>query len=110
MDRLQANQMLGINQQLISNNGWLNLILQEDGNLVLYRTQVGQPLWASNTSGQPVHHLLMQADGNLVAYSLQDVAMWSTDAITRTLPVARYLSRFQVHRTRTSSRLIAEGS
>jgi hypothetical protein len=80
MDRLQANQMLGINQQLISNNGWLNLILQEDGNLVLYRTQVGQPLWASNTSGQPVHHLLMQADGNLVAYSLQDVALWSTGA------------------------------
>ena len=78
MDRLQADQMLGINQQLISNNGWLNLILQGDGNVVLYRTQVGQPLWASNTSGQPVHRLLMQADGNLVAYSLLDVALWST--------------------------------
>jgi hypothetical protein len=41
MDRLQSDQTLGINDELVSTNGWFRLVMQTDGNLVLYRTQVG---------------------------------------------------------------------
>lgn len=43
------------------------LVLQGDGNLVLYSpTRV---LWASGTDGQPVAFVAMQGDGNLVLYN-----------------------------------------
>jgi len=76
-DRLRVYQQLGTNDQLLSNNGYLNLIMQGDGNLVLYRTQFGRALWASNTVGDPVTHTIMQADGNLVAYSANGAACWA---------------------------------
>jgi hypothetical protein len=55
------------------------LVLQEDGNLVLYRSN-GQPVWASNTglqSGQNKYcehgcFFAFQGDGNLVLYSHTD--------------------------------------
>ena len=53
----------------------LNLIMQGDGNLVLY--QGGTPLWASGTSGHPGAYAVMQSDGNLVIY-LGPTALWST--------------------------------
>jgi hypothetical protein len=77
-NRLQTYQQLNTNDQLTSNNGYLNLVMQDDGNLVLYRTMFGEALWASNTPGQPVTHAIMQADGNLVAYSATGTAYWAT--------------------------------
>jgi hypothetical protein len=77
-NRLQPYQQLDINDQLLSDNGFLNLILQADGNLVLYRTEFGHALWASNTEGLPVDHVIMQGDGNLVAYSAHGTAYWAT--------------------------------
>lgn len=77
-NRLQAYQQLSINDELPSNNGFLDLIMQADGNLVLYRTQFGWPLWASNTAGEPVTHVIMQPDGNLVAYSANSATHWAT--------------------------------
>jgi hypothetical protein len=41
----------------------LELVLQSDGNLVLYDS--GTAIWASGTNGQTVTQLAMQADGNL---------------------------------------------
>jgi hypothetical protein len=75
-DRLQTYQQLDNSDELFSNNGLLNLTMQADGNLVLYRTQFGRALWASNTAGEPVTHTIMQADGNLVAYSANGTAYW----------------------------------
>jgi len=75
---LQTYQQLNINDQLVSNNGHLNLLMQRDGNLVLYRTMFGQALWSSNTVGQQVTHTIMQADGNLVAYTASGTADWAT--------------------------------
>ncbi|MFC3690379.1 hypothetical protein [Aquipuribacter hungaricus] len=43
------------------------LVMQADGNLVLYRGQT--PLWSSETSGNPGAFAVMQGDGNLVVYS-----------------------------------------
>ncbi|WP_214317552.1 hypothetical protein [Nonomuraea sediminis] len=77
MDHLLPDQSLKINETLESNNGWLRLILQGDGNLVLYRAQVGQPLWASDTAGQPAAMAIMQGDGNLVLYDPQGVPLWA---------------------------------
>src|SRR6516165_7752589 len=67
---LQPNQSLNVYGELVSNSRLFNLILQQDGNLVLYRTQFCLPLWASNTVGESVDHIIMRGDGNLVAYSL----------------------------------------
>jgi hypothetical protein len=78
VDRLQPNQQLNVGQQLVSNNGLLNLIMQGDGNLVLYRTQFGQALWASNTWGKPVNRAVMQTDGNFVAYEAGGTPRWSS--------------------------------
>jgi hypothetical protein len=78
MDRLQANQNLGFNDELFSNNGWFRLVMQTDGNLVLYRTQVGWPLWASNTAGQPVSQAVMGADGNFVAATPVGTPRWAS--------------------------------
>jgi hypothetical protein len=43
------------------------LLMQSDGNLVLYRGATA--LWSSRTAGNPGAFAVMQADGNLVVYS-----------------------------------------
>jgi hypothetical protein len=65
---LTAYQQLAVNDRLPSDNGFLNLILSADGNLVLYPRAFDHPLWASNTEGLPAGYVIMQPDGNLVAY------------------------------------------
>ena len=52
------------------------LALQTDGNLVAYAS--GWPLWASNTSGRGSYKLVMQDDGNLVIYSSSGAPVWAT--------------------------------
>jgi hypothetical protein len=76
--QLDVNQQLNINDKLIANNERTTLILQTDGNLVLYRNYDNSPLWASNTAGKPVTHAIMQTDGNFVCYDNNGVAYWST--------------------------------
>jgi hypothetical protein len=78
-DRLLPGQQLNVNDKLISNNGRVQLIMQADGNVVLYRTDDGLALWASNTWGQPVTHAIMQQDGNFVAYDNAGHAHWSSN-------------------------------
>lgn len=79
MDRLNAPQQLNINDELLpASHQKAKLIMQGDGNLVLYRTHFGYPLWATNTWGQPVNRTVMQIDGDLVAYDPQNVRHWDT--------------------------------
>ncbi len=63
---LASGQMLYRGEALTSSNGHYKLILQEDGNLVLYRK--GKALWSSGTNGKNARKLVMQSDGNLVLY------------------------------------------
>jgi hypothetical protein len=65
-DHLNAGQVLYSNHYLLSPNGRYALLLQSDGNLVLYN---GSWIWQSNTVGSGANRLVMQADGNLVMYS-----------------------------------------
>jgi hypothetical protein len=84
-DVLQANQQLNVNDQLTPPNGKTHLIMQTDGNLVLYRNDNNQALWASNTGPNPVlppslvpNHAIMQTDGNFVCYNRLGNAFWAT--------------------------------
>ena len=78
-DRLQPMQRLNMGDQLLSQNQWVRLDMQGDGNLVLYRVQSRQPLWASSTDGQPVTHVDMQGDGDLVAYAADGTPFWASN-------------------------------
>jgi microsomal dipeptidase-like Zn-dependent dipeptidase len=77
-DRLSANQQLNVSDKLVSPNGNTNLIMQSDGNLVLYPAS-GPALWASGTSGTVADHAIMQWDGNFVVYDATGHAYWSTN-------------------------------
>lgn len=75
--RGDAQEALTVGQHRDSCDGRFTLILQDDGNLVLYKTGVG-PLWATNTVGRGSSLAVMQADGNFVLYSSSGDALWST--------------------------------
>ena len=77
-DRLDPGQALQVNESLVSPNGQFSLVLQPDGNLVLYE-QAGQPVWASGTDGREVSTATMQEDGNLVLYSPTGEPVWASD-------------------------------
>jgi hypothetical protein len=77
-DRLSAEQSLGVNESLRSPSAQFSLVLQEDGNLVLY-DQANQPVWATETDGQGVSRATMQQDGNLVLYSPEGAPVWASD-------------------------------
>lgn len=77
-DRLNADQQLNINEQLMSTNSKVRLVMQGDGNLVLYRQDNGKALWASNTGGKPVNRAVMQGDGNFVCYDPANKAYWAS--------------------------------
>ncbi len=73
---LTANQQLAANQSVASCNGDYTLIMQGDGNLVLY--QGGTALWASNTAGSAADEAIMQGDGNLVLYTSAGSPLWAS--------------------------------
>ncbi|OQV20712.1 hypothetical protein BV898_05295 [Hypsibius exemplaris] len=78
-EQLQINQKLTPGQSTHSREGRAELILQEDGNLVLYRTADQSALWATNTDGQAAREVVMQADGNLVLYDVNGSPLWASD-------------------------------
>jgi hypothetical protein len=75
-DRLLPDQALIAGTELISPNGRHRLVMQGDGNLVLYR-QSGVPKWATGTDGRQIGAANMQGDGNLVLYDPTG-AVWAT--------------------------------
>lgn len=73
---LAPNEILQPDGRLISTNGRYVLLMQLDGNLVLYRAG-GDAIWASGTDGHPMATLGMQSDGNAVIYH-DGVAVWAS--------------------------------
>ncbi|HVX20268.1 MAG TPA: PPE domain-containing protein [Acidimicrobiales bacterium] len=65
---LGEGETLEAGQFVVSADGLFTLVMQADGNLVVYG--VGRPgaLWSSRTAGDPGAFATMQADGNLVVY------------------------------------------
>jgi hypothetical protein len=63
-------------QALFSCDGVYDLVMQGDGNLVLYKG--ASALWSSNTAGTAGSIAVLQDDGNFVVYTSASVALWSS--------------------------------
>ncbi|MGW1049393.1 hypothetical protein [Streptomyces sp. NPDC002521] len=57
---------------------YTRLVVQPDGNVVLYRKRDGKAIWSTGTSGHSGAYAYMQSDGNLVVYPSSGSALWST--------------------------------
>ncbi|MBB5958130.1 subtilisin family serine protease [Saccharothrix tamanrassetensis] len=77
-DRLVRGEQLTAGQSRTSLDGQYRLVLQVDGNLVLY-TADRRALWHTNTWGSDVTRAVLQPDGNFVLYSAAGVARWHTN-------------------------------
>lgn len=82
-DTLEDGQLLNPGQSVTSQDARYRFVMQTDGNLVLYGPNPGA-LWASNTMGKDVEHLMLQQDGNLVMYDKKRRAVWDSHTKSRT--------------------------
>jgi serralysin len=80
---LGAGGHLGIDGSLLGPGGFVRLVMQPDGNLVIYARRSGGeiPRWASGTAGMSVTTCVMQTDGNLVLYNGSH-PVWSSGTIS----------------------------
>lgn len=75
---LYTNEMLNADSVLMSENREYRLIMQRDGNLVIYDSG-NRAVWASNTNGRGDGcRLVMQGDGNLVIYNPKNQPVWAS--------------------------------
>lgn len=79
-DTLPAESTLGCDQKLASTNGLYELVMQGDGNLVIYDF-FRKPLWSSKTNGKGGKKLAMQSDGNLVIYTQENKPVWASNTV-----------------------------
>lgn len=84
MNRLSNGEELRENRFLVSENKAYWLVMQPDGNLVLYVSCHFHPknaIWASGTDGKGKgpHNVFMQPDNNLVVYDGQNKATWASN-------------------------------
>ena len=75
---LAPGSFLAVNQTLFSPSKKWELILQSDGNLVLYRTANMHPVWSTKTNGKDVMRAIMQTDGNFVLYTFNGTPVWAS--------------------------------
>jgi len=79
---LELGCSLAPGQELMSPNGFYKLVMQPDGNLVLYDGH-SSSMWASNTGGQQNCHFRVQTNGDLVVYANHSYPVWSSGTCTR---------------------------
>jgi hypothetical protein len=60
-------------------NACYRLVMQKDGNLVMYNVRKNSVIWATNTEGRGGTSLRMQPDGNLVMYADDSRVIWATN-------------------------------
>jgi hypothetical protein len=68
---------------LTSPDGRCSAVMQQDGNLVIYDSTIGKPIWASNTNGKGSggpYKIIMQRDANLVIYDRTGKAIWASNS------------------------------
>jgi hypothetical protein len=72
-----SDQILPAGGSIISSNVLYTLVMQTDGNLVLYAGGM-RPIWFSGTGGSGATRAVMQADGNFVLYKTNGAPVWWT--------------------------------
>ena len=83
-DSMTGGESLARGESLYSPNGNYKLILQDDGNLVLYKVMYRKKrirpnaLWNSGTVGRAVKQAVMQKDGNFVLYDYEGRPLWNS--------------------------------
>ena len=77
-DRIRSYREIPEGSFLQSRDGRFKMLVQGDGNLVIY--QYHEPIWASNTNGRgtPGFKLVVQSDGNLVMYG-RNSPIWASN-------------------------------
>jgi len=86
--------MLEVGAGIYSPDGNVLLVMQGDGNLVIYGN-FGPgwiPLWGTDTAGTSARFAAFQSDGNLVLYSPSGTPVWGSDTwqFFVTLPGRRF--------------------
>lgn len=74
---LYRGTQLNVGDRRWSPNGKFFLLMQNDGNLVIYKKDVGA-IWSSNTMGSGANRAAMQDDGNFVLYAPNYVPKWAS--------------------------------
>ena len=74
--RFDANQALVHGRSQKSCDGRFSLVMQDDGNLVLYQSST--VLWSTRTSLSAAYTAIMQSDGNFVLYDWFNTPILST--------------------------------
>jgi hypothetical protein len=86
--QLSAGDALATDDTVTSTNKAFQLVMQRDGNLVVYqldsRGERTLPSWASNTVGNVGARARLQGDGNLVVYGADDATpVWASNTAGR---------------------------
>lgn len=74
-DALKAGMALKAGDAIRSANGQYELVMQKDGNLVVYANGSDKAIWSSNTQGSGANFARMGDDGNLVLLK-DDKPVW----------------------------------
>jgi hypothetical protein len=82
-DTLNPGATMTAGQYLTTANGQYKLVMQGDGNLVLYTANLSRALWASNTANHPGARVVMQGDGNLVIYGPSNEVLFASNTAGR---------------------------
>jgi hypothetical protein len=77
LGHLASGQSMHSGDTIKSMGGRYQLIMQKEGNLVLYNA-ANKPVWASPTDGNPGARVDMQKEGNLVIYSAANKPVWAS--------------------------------
>lgn len=75
VNTLGLSQSLSAGQSIVSPDGRYRLVMQGDGNLVLYSPY--RALWWTRTDGKPANRVVVQSDGNIVLYDAQNRYYWA---------------------------------
>ncbi len=74
---LKSGEGLGPAEHVLSCDGRFDLVMQADGNAVMYSHDLA--LWESRTNGKGGYLLSMEHEGNLVVYSETGCALWDSN-------------------------------
>lgn len=77
-DTLEPGTALHVDEQLASANGQYRLVMQGDGNVVLYSASGGVE-WTTGTRGSG-NYFTLQNDGNIVVYTEGGAPLWASDS------------------------------